>query len=468
MDAADLYIEVFDKLLVHQIDTLTGLLADARVGAAAVRDATLPTGKHARPRTDEPLVLLTILLGLAQALAYADPDRDVVDKQGMESHSIRYGLEGRLNQDRAEGALIFTRAIPARPHSVNSPNQHHELVPELIRVPRRILDEVHLSAASALDDLRLAGPRPGPGEEWIGTPTLKVGQLPFLAGPSDVIWTRHEDPDGTGQDAYTVVPSSDDLIDRVGSALEAIVHTDAHVVVLPEASLDDRLLHAWQGLLAGRDPDHLHWIMAGTGPVGSETGSAPNSRQPNRAVVLNQLGDIVFSQDKRFGFTLDEQQIARYGLVSKLGAEGSLNEHLIHGTTLQVVNTSSGRFAVAICEDEARLIETGRLCGAVGVTHLLVPVIAPAMWSSGWQALAARHLAGELGVSTLVSNSNAIECERMSDEDSSGPAPTLLMVSAPRRGPVTNYPRTEVKMTSLGIRCVDPVEDALTVRLADW
>jgi predicted amidohydrolase len=272
---------------------------------------------------------------------------------------------------------------------------------------------------------------------------------------------------GNGKDAYTVDPVSKNLIPRVTQALEALDESGCPLALLPEAALDDDLLAAWVSAL--RNPARavgLQWILVGTGPV-TTMGSAvpPKPPRPNRAVVLTSDGEVVFTQDKRAGFTLDAIQIKRYELSEKLGISGPLNEYIRKGSRLTVIDNSSGRFAIAICEDHGRVIENGHLSQAIGLTHLLVPVIAPAMWSGGWQSSAAQTLASGCGISVAVSNSIAINQQGQdASGTTTGPAPTLCVVRAPHAGPVASHGMVSWEMKAHPRPLADPVDDSLTVR----
>lgn len=471
VEVADLFLRVYDKLRSVPIDDLTAELASARLAAVEVDGVAVSSGLYPDPGTPEDAQLLAVLLGLHQALLAADPERDIPNKQGMAAHAARWDLYRRLNTDPADGILIFSRAIAGRPDVRNAPNRLADLFPGLLRVDAADLAHTELIATTAATDLRVRSQKPSDPYELHGAAPVIIGQIPMLACPEDVIWQRVSSPDGLPQDGYTVAPVSANLIGRIDPALAALATAEVHLGLIPESALDDTVLQGWQRVLGdhSQPTGSLQWLLAGTGPVTTVGVDVQpgTTKLPNRAVVLTSDGDVVFTQDKRAGFTMSPEQIRRYRLEPVLGANDTLAEHIRKGSLLTIIDASAGRFAIAICEDHGRLIEIGGLCAKMGVTHLLVPVIAPAMWSGGWQCTGARQLASELGVSTAVGNSLAVDQRGRADADGvSPPAITLFAVQAPHRAPVRGYADVH-EISKAGPEPVTtPAIDCVTVRVA--
>jgi hypothetical protein len=129
-----------------------------------------------------------------------------------------------------------------------------------------------------------------------------------------------------------------------------------------------------------------------------------------------------------------------------------------------LLESRCGRFGVQICEDLNRM-EHQQYIVAAGVTHLLVPVLAGAMWDGGWQAKAGRDLAVALGAKIAVGNSMALE-RFFGDK----PAPTLLTVAGPAIPPSQYLTTRDLVRVHLNQNAAttDAREDALTPRVADW
>jgi len=101
---------------------------------------------------------------------------------------------------------------------------------------------------------------------------------------------------------YAVVPDGSALARRVSDTLAQLDLSGAHVGLVPESTLDNHVLEAWQlAMRTTRQRGALRLVLVGTGPVGGEPGAQP----PNRAVMLyRHNGEPVFTQDKHHGYAM--------------------------------------------------------------------------------------------------------------------------------------------------------------------
>lgn len=176
-------------------------------------------------------------------------------------------------------------------------------------------------------------------------------------------------------------------------------------------------------------------MLIGSGPV-TQAGPAvmPPSPRPNRAVLVSANGTVLLTSDKRRGFTLDPDQQSRYGLVPPLAGTTVLGESIAFGNRFTWLDASAGRFAVAICEEFNRLLTlSGPFVEALSVSHLLVPVLAPAMYQDGWQGRDAKTLSDQTGCTVLISNSLGIDAY-FAPRHGGGHPPTLIAAVPPEGG----------------------------------
>ncbi|MCS7476909.1 hypothetical protein ACFFQW_01405 [Umezawaea endophytica] len=463
MDPADAFVNLYDRLHHVHADLLTewSTVDEVQDIAGRVRLEVEVTGSLGEwwtpPQVSHDSHLFGVLLGLDLALLHASKQFGFVGSGVLDDLAVRLTLTGRLN-DETSGLLLFKRASWLRPHE---DREHLDGFLNLLRVPAHISSDLQIEVVPEVYDLPDLETLHEPGELDPPAP-LVVAQLPFLADGDDLRWTLTEE---SSQGFYTVGPAADRLRPHLAEALSALDHSGAALGFLPEASLDDELLEAWLDLLRTTprpDGSALTWLLLGSGPV---LGVAPHpntDRLTNRAVLVHRhgRGRPLLVQDKNSGFCFTAQKQQDLGL--DLG--GKRDERIPHTRTITVVESRCGRFGVQICEDLNRR-EHQRNIVAAGVTHLLVPVLAGAMWEGGWQARAGHDLAVELGAKIAVGNSMALE-RSFNDK----PAPTLLTVAGPATPPsdyltmsdsVRVYPNPNAATT-------DAREDALTPRVADW
>ncbi|MFK0251602.1 hypothetical protein ACIQUM_43480 [Amycolatopsis azurea] len=461
MDPADAFVNLYDGLRSVPGDKLSDWSADGRVREIekAVRDEVRSTGFLAEewvsgfPYDQKEF---GVLLGLDLALLDANADTCHLGDRALDYLQVRLEMNGRLN-DETGGILVPRRTFPLRP---NVDRESLDDFVHLLRIPAYVSLNLQLSRVAAVRDL----PRS----------PLKIAQLPLLAEPADLRW----EPDHPDGGFYTVAPDSARLGGRIAKALEVLDKSGAVLAVLPEGCLDDSILERWREQLRATprpEESSLTWLLLGTGPVFS-AGPAPGSnRPPNRAVLVHRNGWVepMLTQDKMSGFCFTVEKQKEYEI--ELGGV-KRDERISHDSLITVLESRAGRFAIQVCEDFTRPERHNHLI-AMGVTHILVPVLAAPMWKKGWQAEAGQRLTVHLGAKAAVSNGLAIT--RFYREEKEGekgpceieyPATTLLTAAGPSGRPeeylTTETMVREYQNPEAGRQ--QALEDALTPRVADW
>jgi hypothetical protein len=465
MDAADVYVVLYDTLVECDLVSLSDWAASEETKAMAREvtsvveaqgevpdeswNAWLPAGPARTQQT------LGVLLGLDRALLNADSARDSLPGRELGHLRSRLEISGKINLE-SSGILLFRRATPCRP---NVEPQHLDGFLHLVRIPAHFTGKITVVRLPELDDLPDLDNSGNDGELQPG-PRLPIAQLPMLAEAGDIIWDRVDNHHPTYK-FYSVRPDNSKLTPRIHRALGRLDESGAVLALLPEASLDDAIFEAWRQALSTTprpSGSRLTWLLIGSGPV-MHGPQVCGDRPPNRAVLMHRNGRCLITQDKRRGFCFTVEQQRRYHI--DLGCKR--DEYISPGRSTCLIEARQGRFAVHICEDLNRA-DMRDVIITSGVTHLMIPVLAGGMWSGGWQADNAFHLAEESGTNVAISNGLAIE--RSYD---GGPVPTLLVCSAPE-GPQEDYLTRGEVMREVHPESAsdDPCTDALTVRKADW
>jgi predicted amidohydrolase len=300
---------------------------------------------------------------------------------------------------------------------------------------------------------------------------VKVAQIPFAA-PGEIRMAH--DTTVAGVDVYTSTPDAA-LEGRVAKAMKAIRNSNAQIALVPEATLTDAILTKWQAACSPGGPD---WILVGTGNL---TGVHPGASAPapvvvtkagltvgpNRAVLLDgRTGHVIAAQDKRHGFTILPDFRAAYGMGS--APEAILDEAMIQGKKLTVIESRIGRVAILVCEDLDHLTQDGAMLRELGVSLVLAPIVAPPIVAYRWQHQASNSLAKDIGSTVITFNSVALGRDEEQVDPSTGatmkkPATTLMVVA-----PVPNEYRTDVQAVLNPLRGTQgPKTDAVTVRASN-
>jgi hypothetical protein len=360
-------------------------------------DLTLPGALVQEALDDGPAAMYGLLLAVDLLLSRANGPTAPAqgDRLGFTAWTRRI-RHGRYNRMGGTGAVLPRRTTSPRP--LGGPESLREafgilrVSPETwsgtryIRVPKE-LD--HSAAAS--DGLSLAA-------------------LPMGADSNDIVMAS--ETLATGRRIYTARPS-DHVIDHVASATGALAGQGIDVGLIPEITLDADVLRAWQTHLTDGAPT---WVLAGTGPIDDPTmpgASSPNgiattstgaALLPNRAVLLHgPTGRIVAVQDKQYGFTIAPTYLSAYQLGS--APHEMHSEGMADGRDTTVIESNAGRFGIFVCEDIGRLTSLASTVQELGLTHILVPILATPIQRYRWQERAADHLALYVGTTTIVFNS---------------------------------------------------------------
>jgi hypothetical protein len=297
---------------------------------------------------------------------------------------------------------------------------------------------------------------------------VPVGQVPFAA-PGDIKLAH--DTTAAGINVYTCTPDTG-LVGRVAKAMAALRAAGSQIALVPEATLTDEILAAWQAACSPGGPE---WILVGTGDV---TGAHPGASAPavglttaggitlgpNRAVLLDgRSGDVIAVQDKRYGFTILPEYRAAYGLGS--APDETLDEGMIQGKKLTIIESRVGRVAILVCEDLDHMTQDGAMLREVGVSLVLAPIVAPPIIAYRWQHQASMSLAKDIGSTVLTFNSLALGRDEVREDPKTKnkykvPASTLLRVA-----PVANeYKTIDDPVSNPDRGKQGPITDALVVR----
>jgi hypothetical protein len=312
---------------------------------------------------------LAVLTGIDRALAHVHPRQGSGDEGALVRIRTRYADTGRFSTDNARGAVLPRLTWPARPtHQATMA----EWFTAVIRVPEDSWQAIKYERIKGSQDL-------SPSSR-----SLNITVAPLLHSLQDIDINRipdcgHDPRTDKKVDGYVLGPVDRQQIRaRIRGILNKLTEEKAVIGVLPEASLCTSLLAYWQDLLLrqlDQDPNagpRRYWILVGTGPIGNPD---PAGRHSNRAVVLDQSGEQIFSQDKVRDFSLTPQTIRTWGLSQKLDDTALAVEWINRGSKIEVRESHAGRFAILICEDI-----TGPDWKSVledcGVSHLLVPIFA--------------------------------------------------------------------------------------------
>lgn len=410
------------------------------------------------PCEKDPKACFGTLLGLYDALQLLHPDNgDIVPGSLLELYR-HISVECRLNR-HTDGGLLFRRRDP--PYSVDDPRTVAEYTSHIIRVPRHYWEQVHMERVRPLNDIG----RPGIlNNEAAGG--FSVAQFPFLSNGSEIEFDLLV---VDGKDFYSARPANhrdwDERIRGVLNLADSVATAD--LVLLPELAASDEILSKWQKAvheIPRPGNSRLQWILIGSGPI-TRTGS--NSREgdwpANRAVLIDRKsGKVIVTQDKMRPFTFDAKTRPHHAR-----GESPLHEHITAGSTLNIIESEIGRFAILICNDLSHVEPVGEIVAALGVSHVLAPVAtSPIDPTRHWVKEAARQLLGRAKCGVAVSNSFIFGRPLPSDRSSPATQTVSLFAAIPDligRRRVVNLAR--VNDTKSADQLTD-IEDALRLRIA--
>ena len=239
-------------------------------------------------------------------------------------------------------------------------------------------------------------------EVLLTTPRLRLGLAP-CATHEAMAWTIEAD-DPRGRDGRVPMHclgtrDPETLWPAVESLLAAAYDQAVQVLVLPELVLDQNLLVRtgdWLGRHNLPVP-RLRLVVAGSRHCAEGGGFA------NRCTVLDQGGTILWEQDKRSPFVIDDP-----GTLDRLSpgcCAPAAFEPTVLGRRLVVRETSVGRLLTPICLD---FIDDA-LWSALGADIFLVPAMSPGLERF---RLKAQDLGSRHGAASFVCNAQTAGTER--------------------------------------------------------
>jgi len=197
---------------------------------------------------------------------------------------------------------------------------------------------------------------------------------------------------GGAKDAATLWPV-------IESLLTAAYREEVQVLLLPELILDEAMLAQCRDWLERQNlpSPRLRLIVAGTRHCGEGNDFA------NRCTVLDQGGALLWEQDKRSPFVIDDR-----GALARLSpgcrAQAAF-EPTILGRQLAVRESAAGRLLTPICLD---FIE-GALWSELGADIFLVPAMSPGLERFRDRA---RDMGTRHGAASFVCNAQCAGQER--------------------------------------------------------
>jgi predicted amidohydrolase len=339
-------------------------------------------------RQDRDRDLFAALLGLDLAFRHVHP-LAVAGGPGAERTldallelQARVAATGRLDSGRHGGALLPRLVEPARTHG--EPDDKRDLFHYVLRVPD--------DSWQRCDVLRM-------NETQLLHPTdvaagVTVACVPVIAEPAELNFL-------VGSTGYRIAPAgADATLDRIGEIVTALDRSSALIGMAPELTLTPELLERWQAALARRRRTRLRWVLAGSGPIVEQRG-----RPTNTAVLLDaRTGEVIGTQGKQYAFDFTAEELARWGLESRLGTE-PITEDIARANRLTVFDAGSQRVCILICEDLGRVVDLGPVVRDLGVSLILVPVFGRPIQEQHWEQQAANVHVRTIGATVVVANS---------------------------------------------------------------
>jgi len=229
-----------------------------------------------------------------------------------------------------------------------------------------------------------------------------VATTPMIREPEELHWEVDE---RGGRRFYRIHPTDDVATRRrVERVIAGWDERDVTIGMAPELCLSSSLLDSWQVALRDRSAagtSRLRLVMPGTGNV---AGAAPPI---NSAMLLDgRTGEVLVGQPKVHPFNFSEADLALWGLSSRFQAP--IDEDLMSGDRVCVIEAGGGRLAILVCEDLARLDTFASALHGHGVSLILVPVFARPTKDRRWERSRAEVYCDAIGSSVVVANSLVI------------------------------------------------------------
>lgn len=387
-DYADRFCELFDRLDPAEFHTDgEAWIGDPQLAAIAARTESAALAGSSVEAPEGGGQAFAVLLGLDAALAHANPALGVATPPAILEYALRYAESGRFDSGTHPGALLPRFARPGRRGQL--PDDLADAFGSVVRVSAgawSVCDHVGLPARS-----RLTRPEREGG--------LRVATAPMIREPDELEWMVEE---RSGLRFYRIHPADrEPTRARVEKVIRAWDEQDAAIGIAPELCLSGALLERWQAALADREgagASSLRLVMAGSGNL---DGSSPPT---NEAVMLDaRTGEVLARQRKVHPFNFSAEDLELWGLAERLTAP--IDEDLLRGERVSVVEAGGARLAILVCEDLARLHAFAAALHAHGVSLLLVPVFARPTKDRRWERARAEVYSDAIGSTVVVANS---------------------------------------------------------------
>ena len=227
-----------------------------------------------------------------------------------------------------------------------------------------------------------------------GVSPLRIGLAPFAA--ADAMDWKADAQDVRAPDHRVPVRchgalTPEQLWASVETLLAAASAQNIHLLLMPELVVDEGLLQRCRDWLRRNNPRHRHPRLV----VAGSRHCADGGEFANRCTVLDFIGNILWEQDKRSPFVIDDADELRRLCPEDTPAK--VFEPTALGRTLVVAESVIGRLLTPICLD---YIE-GDLWRDLGADIYLVPAMTKTL---GRFALCAEDLGGRHGAATFVCN----------------------------------------------------------------
>jgi hypothetical protein len=397
----DLFCELYDEVdgaaFRGSVDEWLGDRELERLSADVERGA-LDGGRHqAWPRElcadgdDRDARLFAVLRGLDRAFAYANPLTAPAGgiPSSLTGLAMRIAAGSRLDSGIRGGALIARVIAP--PVDGLLPSDMRDAFGSVLRVPEHSWSQCALRTLPEHVLLHPHDLRDG----------LRVACAPIVADPDELLFETRPHPRGG---FYRIRPRDLKVTaERIERVLDAMIAAEIRIGVAPELMLSDHLLGVWRDALRARRgrTGKLHWLMVGSGDVGS-------SRPSNVAVLLDaRSGESLVEQPKVYPFNLDARTLRRWKLDELLG-ERRLDEDLLPGTQIFVLEGGGVRLAILVCEDLKRVEDLASHLRNFGVSHILAPVFGRPIRLHRWEHSRGAVYTESGGSNVIVSNSRVM------------------------------------------------------------
>ncbi len=398
-ELGDLFCAWYDELdpaaFHEQIEVWSEDDALRSLSAAVVRDAE----RRATPATLRMRVdngpgerqgrIFAALRGLDRVFAAVVPGVAGVPPEPWADAGAEIAIRGRLDSGELPGMLLPRLVTRARLDHL--PEEPREAFGAVLRVSPEACEKVVHTLVPIGSRISRRGLARG----------VTIGCAPLVEDPDELSYEVHE---RGGKRFYRIAARDIEAISaRIETVLDGCAAAGVQIVIVPELMLCPDLVEAWRDALRARQRRRsggaLRFLLIGSGDVDG------GERPVNAALMLHaRSGATLGRQDKLYPFNMDADQLARFGLVERLGSE-PVHEDLVRGERLTLLDLGGMRIAILICEDLNRVEDLAGRLREFGVSHVLVPVFARASRDRRWERASADVHVRSTGAVVAISNS---------------------------------------------------------------